>query len=82
MTQPRKPDEVAFFAALRNRAASDANGYWGGRSGAEAVMQEVGINEKRAFYLLEKWYGKGWIECGTWVWGGWFTETAPQELTA
>lgn len=80
MSQPRRQDEIDFYAALRARAAGNDNHYWGGRSASVAEFTRLGIPEGRAYYLLEKWYGKGWIECGTWVWGGWFTEDAPEGL--
>lgn len=82
MTQPRRPDEIAFYAALRTRAAADESGrYWGGRTASVVVMRQLGMNEKRAFYLLLKWAGNGWIDYGTWAWGGWFTDKAPEQLT-
>lgn len=82
MTQPRRPDEIAFYAALRARAAANDGGrYWGGRSAAIEALSQLGMNENRAFYLLQKWTGKGWIDYGMWAWGGWFTDEAPEQLT-
>lgn len=88
MTQPRRPDELAFYAELRSAAAAfhhddgrTGTGYWGGATVAKKAAAELGIPENRAFYLLEKWYSKGWLECGMWVWGGWFTEHAPETLS-
>lgn len=85
MTQAKRQDEVELYRALRQRASSQREGgasvgYWGGRGDALEVIRQLGINEKRAFYLLEKWYRKGWIDCGTWVWSGWFTAAAPGVL--
>lgn len=79
----RKLDEIAFYAELRDAAAQfpRSDGYWGGRSAVLTIIQRLGIPEKRAYSLLEKWYGKRWIDCGTWVWGGWFTDDAPEVLT-
>lgn len=88
MTQPRRQDEIELYAALRLAAADyrDAdgnrgNGYWGGRPVVTGLLCGLGINEKRGFYLLTKWSGKGWIDYGMWAWGGWFTDEAPQELS-
>lgn len=87
MTQPRRQDELDLYAALR-QAAEDYSrshpdkpfGYWGGGSVAFRIHKELGIPEGRAFYLLIKWTGKGWIEYGMWAWGGWFTADAPEQL--
>lgn len=87
MTQPKRDDEIAFYAALK-AATEEARALginalpsWGGARNCKALARELGINEKRAFYLLQKWADKGWIEYGVWAWGGWFTETSPSELT-
>jgi hypothetical protein len=87
VTQPKRPDEIAYFAALRKAAAEfvhadgrTGSGYWGGSSVAFRLAADLGIHENRAFYLLNKWSGKGWIDWGTWVWGGWFTSEAPEAL--
>lgn len=80
MTQPRRTDEIALYAALRAEANARGNGQWGGRSTTARIVRLLDIPDGRADYLLEKWYGKGWIECGTSVWSGWFTDAAPQEL--
>lgn len=34
----------------------------------------VGMNEKRAAYILEKWCGKDWYEYGVSVFAGWLTK--------
>lgn len=85
MTQPKRQDEVELYRALRQRASwrregGASVGYWGGRGAALEVLRQLGMNEKRAFYILEKWDRKGWIDYGTWVWGGWFTAAAPDVL--
>ncbi|MCI2243267.1 hypothetical protein L3067_01410 [Xanthomonas sp. PPL568] len=83
MTQPKREDELALYKALREAAAtSEDRAYWGGRSNALQIIERLSINEKRAFYLLSKWAGKGWVDYGMWVWGGWFTEDAPASLRA
>lgn len=72
----RKPDEIAFYAALRRRGVCP---------GALAILEELGklgMTEKRACGLLEKWTERGWWEYGVTFDGGWFTATAPEELSA
>jgi len=87
MTQPKRADEIAYYNALRKAADAYTNedgrrgaGSWGGRRVAICQAQELGIAEKRAFYLLTKWSGLGWIDYGTWAWGGWFCPDAPDHL--
>lgn len=86
MTQAKRQDEVDLYLALRQRAfecqksEGASFGYWGGRGAAIEVVRQLGMNEKRAFYLLEKWSRKGWVDYGMWVWGGWFTPAAPDAL--
>lgn len=89
MTQPKRPDEILFYAELRKAAATyrhddgrTGTGYWGGRTAAMEIVNRLGIAENRAFYLLNKWSAKGWIEWGMWVWGGWFEPEAPEALDA
>ena len=88
MSQPRRPDEIAYYAALRHAAVEygqtdgrAVSGYWGGNSVARRIAVQLGMPENRAFYLLCKWSAKGWIDWGTWAWGGWFTEQAPAVLS-
>lgn len=70
----RKPDEVAFYSALRRH---------GSALGADVVAQDagrLGMHEKRAEGLLRKWNERGWWAFGVSPWGGWFTGAAPEEL--
>lgn len=72
----RKPDEIAFYAALRART---------GHPGPDAIADEalrLGIPPKRALRILEKWNGAGWWEFGVLLGEGWFTKSAPEELSA
>jgi hypothetical protein len=41
---------------------------------ARDVVHELGMNEKRAAYIFEKWERNGWWECGVSVMAGWLTE--------
>lgn len=38
------------------------------------IVQGVGMNEKRAAYIFEKWESKGWLECGVSVMAGWLAD--------
>lgn len=75
----RKPDEIAFYDALRKLA--DTNGYCGGHGPVTAAYRALDIPPKRAHALLMKWSDNGWWDWGLWAWGGWFTPEAPAELT-
>ena len=85
MTQPKRDDEIAFYNALRNvrRTVRVTSGYNIELTSPSAleVARGLGMNLKRAHYLLEKWYDKGWIDCGVSLWRGWFTSTSPSEMT-
>ena len=77
MTQPKRPDEIAFYQALRDRTRS---GQSHTRTSMVKIYTELGMPEKRAFYLLMKWTGNNWWDYGMWAWGGWFTDQAPEAL--
>ena len=38
------------------------------------LVRELGIPEKRAAYICEKWTGKGWYDYGVSVLAGWLTK--------
>lgn len=64
-----KDDERQFLAALSvNRPRQIADGVF-----ATDVATKIGMNEKRALYLLGKWTDKGWWEYGVSLRSGWFT---------
>ena len=44
------------------------------------LVKELGINEKRACFILEKWAEKDWYGYGVSVLGGWLTEKGEKEL--
>ena len=69
-----KPDESAFYAALR-RFGSHPN-----VEGWKVALSETGMNDKRAHYLANKWAGRGWWDSGVTLRSGWFTDSAPQSL--
>ena len=68
----RHADEIEFYAAIRTKG----RGVF-----ADTVAERIGLNENRAYYLLEKWTRQGWWEYGVSVRSGWLTDEAPQELT-
>lgn len=78
----RRPDEIALYARLQALRATTprGNGYVGATRMFQ-LFEELGIHPKRGWRLLEKWTTKRWWDYGTWCYGGWFTETAPPELT-
>lgn len=69
----RKPDEIVLFAVLRVAHPRGSVG----RRGFLELCARLRMHEKRCFYLLMKWSGRGWWDYGTWAWGGWFTDEAP-----
>lgn len=78
----RKPDEVALYNALRLLTGGEAH-YGIARSGrfADEVARDLGIPEKRATFLLDKWSDRGWWDYGVSARTGWFTPEAPQVMT-
>lgn len=75
-----KADEIAFYAALRAMAPG---AYGAGAPGLLAIEEQarrLGIPEKRAFGLVEKWCRKNWWDYGVSLRGGWFTPEAPQNI--
>lgn len=43
------------------------------------IVKNLKMNEKRAAYICEKWYTKGWYEYGVNVLFGWLTDEAPKD---
>ncbi len=64
-----KQDEKELLERLQKRTAEDPNPPY-----VRQLVRDLGMNEKRAAYILEKWYGKGWYECGVSIMAGWLTE--------
>lgn len=65
-----KPDELALLLAV----ASCPEG-----NSVRDVIARMGINGKRACYLLGKWAGKGWYEWGVCIDLGWLTPLGQYE---
>ncbi len=73
-----KPDERAFAEALRAAHGGPFNPAKG-RSPRE-LIPEIGINHKRAWYLLEKWAGRDWYDYGVTLDLGWITQKGWEEM--
>jgi hypothetical protein len=73
-----KPDEVELYRRLRELAPEPYKGP--GRAAVEAVAGDIGMCHKRAEYLLEKWIGKRYMDCGVSAVSGWFLPDAPSSL--
>jgi hypothetical protein len=66
-----KDDEKQLFRALLNEPKGDAGGlFW-----RIALFEQLGINEKRVDYILQKWSGKRIWDSGVTDRTGWFTFT-------
>lgn len=63
-----KPDEAMFLKSCQEQCPQKL-----GRRLPRDIYNELGLNWKRACYLLEKWSGKGWYDYGINVDLGWMT---------
>lgn len=68
-----KDDERAFLAECQRCAANTPD-----REPPRDIYQRMGINWKRACYLLGKWTDKGWYDYGVNVDLGWMTDKGMQ----
>ena len=74
-----KPDELALLTELARRTKGS------GHCHVRLLARELGMNEKRAARVCEKWTAKGWYEGGVSVLAGWLTvagHAAAQEAGA
>lgn len=71
-------DEIAL-ARHHLRFGAYMNG--GNPHGHAFAFEQVGINEKRACYLYDKWTGRGWADCGVTIRSSWLTEEGVVGLT-
>ena len=69
-----KPDERRFWLALREAHGGPYNARKGPapRDLINGLLDPP-IHHKRAWYLLEKWSGRGWYEYGVTLDLGWIT---------
>lgn len=82
MSQPKGADEIELYARLW-RSATVNGAFMLRQPGLTVVRQtarDLGIPEKRLYYLLDKWTGNGWWEWGVNQAGGWFETGAPESL--
>jgi len=63
-----KPDERKLLDELQRQYKR------GARPPVWEVISEIGMNEKRAAYICEKWAGKGWYDYGVNVLFGWLKD--------
>lgn len=71
-----KPDELALFKALRSLPTCQP-----GVCAIIKTLASLGIHENRGHRILMKWSDRDWWDYGVSARGGWFTDTAPVELS-
>lgn len=64
-----KDDERELLESLQKRTAEDPNQPY-----VRQLVADLGMNEKRAAYICEKWATKGWYDYGVNVLAGWLTD--------
>ena len=78
-----KRDEIELYAFLRYRAHHWIPGQRRILCGVhmrDLIRDQKIVHPNRAWYLLEKWGGRGWYDWGVSIAAGWFTENAPRKL--
>lgn len=63
-----KPDEKHLLIKIREAGKAEKLPY------VRAIVSFLGINEKRAEYIFEKWCRKDWYEYGVSPFAGWLTQ--------
>lgn len=64
-----KDDERELLQRLQKRTAEDKHQPY-----VRQLVTDLGMNEKRAAYILGKWANKGWYDYGVSVMAGWLTD--------
>ena len=64
-----KDDERMLWDEVRRLTRDDSE-----KPYIRKIVADIGMNERRASYILEKWCSKGWLECGVSPFAGWLTE--------
>ena len=67
-----KPDERTLLLARADVPA-------GQHVYVRDLVHRLGINEKRAAYICDKWTNKGWYDWGVSVLAGWLTAKGREE---
>lgn len=65
-----KDDEAKLLEMLQEGAGDAPGGHLMPRDAAA----ELDIPERRAVYYCEKWWDRGWLECGVSSRTGWLTD--------
>ena len=74
-----KPDEERLWEELVKLGGLRRGNGWRVITTVREKVKELGIPEKRAEYILEKWTAKGWYEYGVNVFYGWLTVEGMEE---
>jgi len=64
-----KDDEKELLERLQKRTSKDVNPPY-----VRQLVADIGMNEKRAAYILQKWSDKQWYDYGISVMAGWLTD--------
>lgn len=64
-----RDDEMQFRAAIADAVRSGEK-----TPSARQIAAYLGMNQKRAWYLCDKWMSKGWWDCGVNALSGWLTD--------
>jgi len=63
-----KEDERLLLKTMIERTTENSSPY------IMSLIEELGINRKRAAYIFEKWAARGWYDYGVSSFGGWLTD--------
>lgn len=63
-----KNDEKELLQLLQKRTLEDPN-----KPYVRQLVLDIGMHEKRAAYICQKWSDKGWYDYGVNVLAGWLT---------
>lgn len=75
----RKTDEVEMFRKVREEfPGSFTDRGQPGRDRLANICEELGMNQNRFWYIVEKWSRKGLWDYGVSLPCGWFTDTCPK----
>jgi hypothetical protein len=67
----RKPDEIELFNRIKNKSEDQT---------VREIVNEMGMNWKRAYYILTKWCGQDLYNYGVSPFAGWLeVEELPNE---
>ena len=58
----RKPDEIELFNRIKNKSENQS---------VRDIVEEMGMDMKRAYYILTKWFGQDIYNYGVSAFAGW-----------